>query len=162
MAIPSYTTSKVADAALAALKADSELVAFFPTIAACRHEDIYLNEHFKPPALLVAVSSVTHTPNPSERWDLATTLDLAIAEYVQERTVTDFSHIDVIDRIRVTLWGDEFGQLRDTSNKLITEGLTMFEALPKPVWLPDSNQVRTILRVTFHSYVDKAMAFIDC
>lgn len=162
MAIPSYTTRKVADAALAALKADAELVAFFSTIAAVRHEEIYLNEAHKPPSLLVAVSSVTHTANPSERWDLVTTLDLAVSELVPETTTADFSHLDVIDRIRVTMWGANSGQLLDGDGNVLTQGVTTFERLPKPIWLPDVNQVRTILRVSYGSYVGKEMELIDC
>lgn len=160
MSIPQYCSSKVAAAALLALQSDADLVAYFTGgIVAAQNEQIYMEEaSFTPPSLVVTVGARTHEPMPSQRWDLVVPIEVAIIESARSSTVENFSFLDVVDHVIVTLYGSEAGQLRDAGGSLVTEGLTRF-APPKASWAPGASQFRTILRATYQSYVGSDMQF---
>lgn len=161
MAIPERITAKIGKAVLARLVADVDLVEFFSGgIEAAEEEDIFLRESITPPGLGVILGPIEHRPFPSERWDYLVVTDLLLVQVKREaRETTDFERASVIDHMRVVLWGTENGVLRDDGGNRITEALTVFQRLERPIWFPGQNRLHTTVRVAWSSYIGATMEF---
>lgn len=161
MPIPERITAKIGKAVLARLLADADLVEYFVGgIEAAEEEDLYLRESITPPGLGVILGPMEHDPFPSQRWDYTVVTDLLMVTVQREaRDVIDFERANVVDHMRVILWGSENGLLRDEGGDKLTEALTLFQRLERPLWFPGANRLHSTIRVAWTSYVGADMTF---
>jgi hypothetical protein len=149
----------IGTALLEKLQADDSLRGYFREIVDVELEDVYLSSGYSTPALLVSLDEMQEVPQLSGRADLTTVWQLSIVtEQLNARGTGGFLRARVIERIKAVLMGEAGGVLRDGDGNLITEALTLFQRVGRPILVPSAagtaSTIRTPLAVVYTSKIE--------